>query len=129
MESFSDSDPGDACTIEFANKPTPKKPICYSVNQVEYLQTLGNYTFAAHIESYEFLQKIIGLLKTPDSTKINRLPAPWREKFRCRSLDAKNYLYMDERLIIPMLFGAIIMKNLHYGHPGSDSMLATVSNV
>ena len=36
---------------------------------------------------------------------------------------------MDERLVNPKLLRAIIMKNLHYGHPERDSMLATVSNV
>ena len=57
MGSFSESDSGDPSKIEFANKPPPKTPICYSVNQVEILQTLGNYTFAAHFETDEFLQK------------------------------------------------------------------------
>ena len=57
MESFSDSDSGDAAsTFEFANKPPLKSPICYSVDQIEILQTLGNYTFAALFESDEFLQ-------------------------------------------------------------------------
>ena len=76
MESFSESDTGDASTIEFANKPPSITPICYSVNQGKILQTLGSYTFAAHLGSDEFLQKIIGILKKPFSTKINRLPAP-----------------------------------------------------
>ena len=68
--------------------------MCYSVNQIEILQTLGNYTFAAHFETDEFMQKVITLIQTPDSTKINRLPAPWREKFKCLGLDKHNYLYM-----------------------------------
>ena len=97
--------------------------------QVEILQTLGNYTFAADFESDDFLQKLIGLLKKPDSTKINLLPAPWREKFRYLSVDSNNYLHMDERLVIPKLLRPIIMRSMHYGHPGHESMLATVSNV
>ena len=37
----------DNSTIEFADKPPLKTPMCYSINQVEVLQLLGNYTFAS----------------------------------------------------------------------------------
>ena len=74
MYSSSDSDMCDNSTIEFADKPPIKTPICYSINQVELLQNIGNYTFAAQIEADDFLQKIINLLKKPNATKINRLP-------------------------------------------------------
>ena len=36
---------------------------------------------------------------------------------------------MDERLVIPKVLRPIILRSLHYGDPGRDSMLATVSNV
>ena len=76
MES-SDSEAYDATsTVEFASKPPLKTPMCYSINQIEISQTLGNNTFAAHFESDEFLQKIVTLIKKPYSKKINRLPAP-----------------------------------------------------
>ena len=64
-----------------ANQPPIKTPICYSVNQIEVLQTLGNYTFASQYETDEFIRKIVALIQKPDSTKNNRLPTPWREKF------------------------------------------------
>ena len=115
--------------MRLADQPPIKKPICYSVNQIEVLQTLGNFTFASRYESDEFLQKIILLIKKPDSTKINRLPTPWRKKFRCLSLDQHDFLYMDERLVIPKTIRPIIMRSLHYGHPGRDVILVTVSNV
>ena len=67
----------------------------------EVLQTLGNHTFASHYETHEFIQKIVTLLKKPDSIKLNRLPTAWREKFRCLSLDQNNFMCMDERLVIP----------------------------
>ena len=35
---------------------------------------------------------------------------------------------MDERLFIPKTLRPIIMRSLHYRHPGRDSMLATISN-
>ena len=115
--------------IEAANKPPIKTPTCYSVNQIEVLQTIGNYTFAAQYETDEFIQKIVGLLKKSDSTKISCLRTPWRKIFKCLSLDANDFIYMDERLIIPKALRPVIIWSLHYGHPGRDTMLATVSNV
>ena len=115
--------------MRMADQPPIKTPVCNSVNQVEVLQTLGNFTFASQYKIDEFLQKIRLLIKKPDSTKINRFPTPWREKFRCLSLDQHDFIYMDERLVIPKKLRPIIMRSLHYGHPGRDVMLATVSNV
>ena len=100
----------DNSTIEFADKLLVKMPICYSNNQVEILQNLGNYTFAAQFEADDFLQKIINLLKKPDATKINCLPAPLRKKLKCFSLDTDNFLFMDERLNIPKALCPIILS-------------------
>ena len=36
---------------------------------------------------------------------------------------------MDERLVIPKNLRTIIIRFLHYGHTGRDSMMATVSSV
>ena len=112
-----------------ANQPPLKIPMCYSVDQIEVLQTLGNFTFASQYETDEFMQKIVALLKKPDSTKINRLPTPWREKFRCLSLDPNDFIYMEEHLVIPKALRQVSIRSLHYGHPGRDTMLETVSNV
>ena len=99
-----------------ANQPPLKIPMCYSVNQIEVLQTLNNFTFASQYKTDEFMQKIVALLKKPDSTKIYRLPTPWREKFRCLSLDPNDFIYMDERLVIPKALRQTIIRSLHYGH-------------
>ena len=115
--------------IEAANKPPIKTRICYSVNQIEGLQMLGNYTFVAQYETNEFIQKIVGLLKKPDTTEISRLPTPWREKFKCLSLDANDFLYKDELLVFPKALRLVFIRSLDYGHPGRDTMLATVSIV
>ena len=109
-----------------ADKPPIKTPVCYSVNQIELLQTLGIFTFGSQYETDEFLQKVINLM---DTTITNRLPTPWREKFRSLGLDQHDFLYMHERLVIPKTLRPIIMRSLRYGHPGRDSMLATLSNV
>ena len=71
MESSDSETYHAASTIEFASKPPLKTPMCYSINQIEILQTFGDYTFAAHFETDEFLQKLITLIEKPDSTKIN----------------------------------------------------------
>ena len=102
--------------MQVADQPPIKTPVCYTEHQIEVLQTLGKFTFVAHYETDDFLQKITHLLKKPDSTKITRLPTPWREKFRCLSLDQHDFLYMDERLIIPKVLRPIIIRSLHYGH-------------
>ena len=36
---------------------------------------------------------------------------------------------MDERLVVPKALRPVIIRCLHYGHPGRDSMLSAVSNV
>ena len=86
---------------QMANPPPIKTPICYSVIHIEVLQTLGNFTFSAQYEIDDFLQKIIDLIKKPDNTKINRLPTPWRKKFRCLSPDDDDFMNIDERLVTP----------------------------
>ena len=129
MESQSDNEICDNSTIEFADKPPLKTPMCYSINHVEILENSGNDNFASQFEADDFIQKVISLIKKPEPTKINRLPAPWREKFRCFSLDDKDFLYMDESLVIPKTLRPIILRSLHYGHLGSDNRLAKVVNV
>ena len=69
------------------------------------------------------------MLKKPDSTNINRLPTPWRERFRYLSLDQHDFIYMDERLVIPKILRPVITRSPHNGHSGRDAMLATVRNV
>ena len=53
------------------------------------------------------------------------------ETYTCLSLDANDFVYMDERLITPKALRPLspIMRSLPYGHPGRDAMLATISNV
>ena len=48
-----------------ANQPPLKIPMCYSVNQIEVLQTLNNFTFASQYETDEFMQKKWPSLKSP----------------------------------------------------------------
>ena len=76
-DSLSSTDPeSETGTIELADTPSLKTTFCYSINQVEILQTLGNYTFATHFEADNFLQKKFDLKKTPDTIKFSRLQLP-----------------------------------------------------
>ena len=79
-------------TIKIASEPPLITPTRYSTNQVEILRTLGNYTFPVRIEAIDFLQMMRNLMKTPNMTEINRLPAPWRLNFDCFSRDNNYYI-------------------------------------
>ena len=83
----------------------------------------------ANYEADKMLQKVIQLVKTKEGAKISRLPAPWREKFNSFSVDSRNYLYMDERLVIPTNLRTSIMSSIHYGHLGRDTMLRYISDI
>ena len=75
------------------------------------------------------LQKIITLVKSKEGAKISRLPAPWREKFNSFRIDDRDFLHMDERLVIPVNLRASIMSSVHYGHPGRDTMLRSFGHL
>ena len=94
-----------------ANKPPIKTSVCYTVNQVEALQTLSNFTFASQYEIDEFLQKVIALIKTHDKTEIKRHPTIWSEKLRCLSSDPIDIVYMDHHLVIPKALPFIIIRS------------------
>ena len=75
------------------------------------------------------IQRVIAIVKNYNNTAVSRLPPPWREKFQSFSIDERNFLYMDNRLVIPQSMRAMIMCSLQYGHPGRDAMLSMVSDI
>ena len=68
-------------------------------------------------------------MKTYNRTAVSRLPSPRRENFQSFSLDEREFLYMDNRLVIPQAMRAMNMCSLHYGHPGRDAMLGMVLDI
>ena len=60
------------------------------------------------------LQKIIEKGKTRKGAKILRLPSPWRENVNSFSVDQKNFVYLDNQLVIPTSLRAAIMGSLPY---------------
>ena len=86
----------------------------------EIIDKINQAYLPANYEADKVLQKVIQLVKTREGSKISRLPAPWREKFNAFRVDHRNYLYMDQRLVIPANLRSSIMSSIHYGHPGRD---------
>ena len=68
-------------------------------------------------------------MKNYNRTAVSRLPSLWREKFQSFSVDERDFLNMDNRLVIPNSTRAMIMCSLHYGHPGRDALLALIGDI
>ena len=93
------------------------------------IKLLNEKLLPANYNADKLIQKVIGLVKKYNKTGVTRLPSPWREKFHSFSLDEKEFLYMDNRLVIPQSMRAMIMCSLHYGHPDRDAMLGTITDI
>ena len=78
----------------------------------ETIDKINQAYLPANYEADKVLQKVIQLVKTREGSKISRLPAPWREKFNAFSVDHRNYLYVDQRLVIPANLCSSIMSSL-----------------
>ena len=107
-------------------------PVNDSVNKLNMSAEFDKINEAIRPANYEAdkqLQKIIPLVKTREGGKISRLPSPWREKFNSLSVNEKNILYMDHRLVIPQNLRASIMSALHYGQPRRDTMLRAIADI
>ena len=83
---------------------------------------------ASSYQDSENLQKIIVVMKNPTKGKIIALDSPWRERFSFPSLDKNNFLYLDDRLVIPKLLQCPIKIPLHWGHPCRDQMLRQIAD-
>ena len=83
----------------------------------------------ANYENDKIVQKVIRLVKNKNTAIVSRLPPPWREKFPSFSENEQGLLFMDNRLIIPKDMRDNIMRAIHYGHAGRDSMLREASDI
>ena len=93
------------------------------------LQLLNEKLLPANYHADKTIQKVISIVKNYNRTAVSRLPSPWREKFQSFSVDEREFLYMDNRLVIPNSMRAMIMCSLHYGHPGRDAMLTVIGDI
>ena len=53
----------------------------------------------------------------------------WQNRFKEFSLDENDFIYVDERLVIPEELRRPIFRSLHWGHPGRDVMLQAVADI
>ena len=91
------------------------------MSQSPSINLLNEKVLPANFPADKVIQRVIALVKNHYETGISRLPSPWREKFQSFSIDKREFLYMDNRLVIPQSLRPMIMCLLHYGHPGRDS--------
>ena len=94
-----------------------KMALNYTSNVID---KINDSYLPANYEADKMLQKVIQLVKTKEGAKISRLPAPWREKFNSFSVDTRNYLYMDERLVI-------LLSRRRYGKKDELKVIQTQS--
>ena len=83
----------------------------------------------ANYENDKVIQKVIRLVKEKNTTVISRLPPPWREKFPSFSVNEKGLLFMDNRLVIPKDMRENLLRAIHFGHAGRDTMLREASDI
>ena len=93
------------------------------------IQLLNEKLLPANYHADKIVQNVISIVKNSNRTAVSRLPSPWREKFQLFSVDERDFLFMDNRLVIPSAMRAMIMCSLHYCHPGRDAMLAMIGNI
>ena len=73
------------------------------------LQLLNEKLLPANYHADKTIQKVISIVKNYNRTAVSRLPSPWRENFQSFSVDEREFLYMDNRLVIPNSKRAMIM--------------------
>ena len=121
---------GEKTTINHVNEAKTKRPIKLQeqrnsretskisrsvtelkarMSQSPSIRALNEKPLPANYAADKTIQKIIALVKNYNRTAVSRLPFPWREKFLSSSLDEREFLYMDNRLVIPHAMRAMIM--------------------
>ena len=100
-----------------------------SMSENSAIQLFNEKLLPANYFADETIQRVIAIVNNYNKTAVSRLPSPWRETFRSFSTDERNFLNMENRLVIPQSMRAMITCSLHYGHPRRDAMLSMVSDI
>ena len=121
---------------ELAIKPPVKRPITLALIDKtsntplkSSIQRIGENMLAATYDCDPLLQSSITLLQNFDQKKFNKLPKVWQQRYNELRLDENNFIYIDERLVIPEELRRPIFRSLHWGHPGRDTMLRAVADL
>ena len=93
---------------ELAIKPAVKRPFTLAlvdksskIPLKSSIQRIGENILAGTYESDQTLQTVIQLLKQFDTKKFKKLPEVLQNRFKEFSLDENDFIYVDERLVIP----------------------------
>ena len=62
------------------------------------------------------IQKFIRLVNEKKSCSNLPPTSPWREKFNSFSIDSRNILYIDQRLVIPKDIPENVLRAIRSGH-------------
>ena len=121
---------------ELAIKPPVKRPITIALVDKNSntplkssIQRIEENMLAATYDCDPLLQSIIALLQNFDRKKFNKLPKIWQQRYNELRLGENNFIYIDERLVIPEELRRPIFRGLHWGHPGRDTMLRAVADI
>ena len=90
---------------------------------------ISNVYVKANAENDRLIQKVIHLVKNSNNAIIARLPPPWRERLNYFAVDSNDSLYMDNRLVIPRDMRENVLRAIHFGHAGRDSMLREAADI
>ena len=115
---------------ELAIKPPFKRPITLamvdknaSMPLKSSIQRIGENMLAATYDCDLFLQSIIAPLQNFDQKKFNKLQKICQQRYNELQLDENNFIFIDERLVIPEELRRPLFRSLHWGHPGRYTML------
>ena len=82
----------------------------------------------ANLKPINNFRKFISLVKTREGESLEAA-IPLERNIYSLSVDQRNFLYIDNRIVIPQNLRATIMSALHYGHPGRDTMLRDIADI
>ena len=99
------------------------------MSQTPSIRMINEKLLPANYDADEIIQRVIALVKNHNKTGISRSPSPWRVKFQSFFVKEKDFLYTDNRLVIPQSLRSMIMCSLRFGHPGRDSMLSMTGDI
>ena len=121
---------------ELAIKPPVQRPITLalvdknsSTPLKSSIQRIGENMLAAIYDCDPLLQSIIAILQSFDRKKFNKLPKVWQQRYNEIRLDENNFIYIEERLVIPEELRRPIFRSLHWGHPGRDTMPQAAADI
>ena len=105
---------------EIAIKPPVKRPITLALvdktltNPLKSsIQRIGENILTGTYQHDPILRSIIDILRNYNQQKVNKLPKVWQQRFNQLRLDENDFIYIDEKLVIPEELRKPIFRSLH----------------